>query len=194
MRWVLWVAVVVSAASVRAEEAPVHRPSPIAFRASVLAGAGFTFGPDPVCPSCENPLASFSGGVELAVVLRSSAGEGFLANQLVWQPIFPKAYFGQLTQMLSLTTEVGFLGRVHPRVLFGPGAMVAYAFASPPGVSGTVFRADHALLPGFALHAAAFLDANEVHRVGVNLIVLVRLSAPGVIVLPTFSYSATLPW
>ena len=78
MRWVLWVAVVVSAASVRAEEAPVHRPSPIAFRASVLAGAGFTFGPDPVCPSCENPLASFSGGVELAVVLRSSAGEGFL--------------------------------------------------------------------------------------------------------------------
>lgn len=200
MRWLVGV-VVMSAVVARAEEEPVHRQPPVALRMSALAGGGFIL-PESTCADCGASFsnASFSGALELAVVLRSRAGEGYFADQLVWYPVFSTAPQYALTpgpdrQMLALTAEVGFLGRVSERILFGGGALVALSFIDPMNAPRRTLTAfGNVLMPGLSMRLAVVLDKLEVHRVGINLSVLARLNAPGIIMLPTLSYSATLPW
>ncbi len=201
MRWLLGVMVVV-AAVVHAEEAPVHRQPPIALRMSVLAGGGFIL-PAPTCSGCgavTYSTASLSAAAELAVVLRSRAGEGYFANQLLWYPIFdmtPRYALtsGLIQQMLALTAEVGFLGRVHERVLFGGGALVALSFSDQRSFGPRTLRLfGNVVMPGLTARVSLFLDQLQIHRVGLNVCVLARLAAQGVILLPTLSYSAALPW
>ncbi len=204
MRWFLGV-VVACATLARAEssaETVTHRLPTVAFRASVLAGGGFVI-PEPACPGCEGPSSSsssFSAGLELAVVRRWEAGESYFANQLVWYPIFPPpAKFGypqaSFHQMLAVTAEFGFLARVQGRALFGGGLLAALSFDEPLGRQrANLVAFGSVVMPGASMRLSFALDEHEVHRVGANLCVLVRLLAPGVVVLPTLSYSATVPW
>ena len=97
--------------------------------------------------------------------------------------------------MLALTAEVGFLGRVENRVLFGGGALAAFSFTEQVrGRRPSIVAFGFVPMPGLSMRLLVAIDELGLHRVGLNVAVLVRLNAPGVIALPTLSYSATLPW